>query len=59
MAAAQGTSAQFGVGASLTIPVGDFHADANGDGFKAGWQGIALFEVRPRGSPLGFRLDGT
>jgi len=59
MAAAQGTSVQFGVGASLTIPVGDFHADANGDGFKAGWQGIALFEVQPRGSPLGFRLDGT
>jgi len=59
MAAAQGTSVQFGVGASLTIPVGDFHADANGDGFKAGWQGIALFEVEPRGSPLGFRLDGT
>jgi opacity protein-like surface antigen len=59
MAAAQGTSVQFGVGASLTIPVGDFHADANGDGFKAGWQGIALFEVQPRGSPLGFRVDGT
>lgn len=59
MAAAQGTSAQFGAGASLTIPIGDFHADANGDGFNAGWQGIALVEVRGRGSPVGFRVDGT
>jgi len=59
MAAAQGTSAQFGVGASLTIPNGDFHADANGDGFNAGWQGIALVEVRWRGSPVGFRVGGT
>ncbi len=57
--AAQGTRAQFGVGASLTIPIGDFHADANGDGFKMGWQGIALLDVQPRGSPVGFRVDGT
>jgi len=58
-AAAQATSVQFGAGASLTIPIGDFHADANGDGFNAGWQGIALVEVRGRGSPVGFRVDGT
>ncbi len=58
-AAAQGARTQFGAGASLTFPIGDFHADANGDGFKMGWQGIALLEVRPRGSPVGFRVDGT
>ena len=58
-AAAQGARTQFGAGASLTFPIGDFHADANGDGFKMGWQGIALLEVQPRGSPVGFRVDGT
>ncbi len=35
-AAGQGARVQFGVGGSLTVPLGDFHADANGDGFKAG-----------------------
>jgi opacity protein-like surface antigen len=58
-AAAQGARTQFGAGASLTFPIGDFHADANGDGFKLGWQGIALLDVQPRGSPVGFRVDGT
>ena len=44
-AAGQGARVQFGVGGSLTVPLGDFHADANGDGFKAGWQGLALVDV--------------
>ena len=35
-AAGQGARVQFGVAGSLTVPLGDFHADANGDGFKAG-----------------------
>ncbi len=56
-AAGQGARVQFGVGGSLTVPLGDFHADANGDGFKAGWQGLALLDVRPRKSPVGFRAD--
>src|SRR6266567_1577208 len=43
--------------ASLTVPLGDFHADASGDGFKAGWQGLALVDVQPRKSPVGFRVD--
>jgi len=55
----QSTRAQFGVGASLTIPTGDFHADAGGDGFNAGWQGIALVDIRPAGRPVGFRVDAT
>jgi len=55
--AGQGARVEFGVGGSLTVPLGDFHADANGDGFKAGWQGLALVDVRPRKSPVGFRVD--
>src|SRR3989442_7810650 len=58
-AAAQGARTQFGAGASLTFPMGDFHANAIGDAFRMGWQGIALLEVRPRGSPVGFGVDGT
>lgn len=58
-ALAQGTRAQFGVGASLTLPTGDYHADAAGDGFKVGWQTLALLDVRPSGSPLGFRVDAA
>ena len=58
-AAGQGARVQFGVGGSLTIPIGDFHADASGDGFKAGWQGLALVDVQPRKSPVGFRVDFT
>jgi len=56
-ATGQGARVEFGVGGSLTVPLGDFHADANGDGFKAGWQGLALVDVRPRKSPVGFRVD--
>src|SRR2546422_7609843 len=55
--AGQGARVQFGIGASLTVPIGDFHADASGDGFKAGWQGLALVDVQPRKSPVGFRVD--
>jgi len=59
-AAAQGgTRAQFGVGAGLTIPTGDFHADASGDGFKVGWQGMALVDIRPSKGPIGIRVDAT
>src|SRR5206468_2883414 len=39
-AAGQGARVQFGVGGSLTVPLGDFHADANGDGFKASSGGM-------------------
>ncbi len=58
-AVTQGTRAQFGVGASLTVPTGDYHADAAGDGFKVGWQTMALLDVRPSGSPVGFRVDAA
>src|SRR5437879_10351762 len=38
-AAGQGARVQFGVAGSLTVPLGDFHADASGDGFKADGKG--------------------
>jgi len=57
-AAAQGARVQFGAGGSLTVPTGDYHADAGGDGFKIGWQGTVLLDVRPRNRPVGFRVDG-
>ena len=50
--------AQFGVGGSVTFPTGEFHADQNGDGFNAGWQGMALLDFQSSRSPLGFQLDG-
>ncbi len=58
-AAAQGTRVQFGVGASLTVPTGNYHSDANGDGFKVGWQGTALVDFKLSKSPVGFRVDGV
>src|SRR2546426_12023240 len=59
IAAAQGMRTQFGLGASLTVPTYDFHADASGEGFNAGWQGMLLVDLKPRSSPVGFRFDGT
>src|SRR2546428_12677575 len=52
-AAGQGARVQVGGAGRLTVPLGDFHADASGDGFKAGWPGLALPDVRPRESPGG------
>src|SRR4029077_6704465 len=55
--AAQGSRYYFGVGGGLTAPTGEFATDANGDGFKTGWQGMALGHFAlPR---FGVRLDAT
>ena len=40
--AAQGAAPYYGIGAGMTLPTGTFSADANGEGFKIGWQGMAL-----------------
>jgi opacity protein-like surface antigen len=58
---AQAMQPHFGVGAGLTFPTGDYHADAAaaGEGFAAGWQGMALVEFRQLGSRVGLRVDGT
>jgi len=56
---AQGTGVQFGLGASLTVPTGNYHSDENGDGFNVGWQGTALVAFKLSRSPVGFRVDGV
>jgi hypothetical protein len=65
LAAAGGAAAQspltFGLGGSLTVPVGTtpgFGLDGAG-GLDAGWQGIGLLQIRPFGGNFGFQLDGT
>jgi opacity protein-like surface antigen len=50
---------ELGIAASVTFPTGDYHADRLGDGFNAGWQGMALLAFRVPRSPWGLRLDGT
>jgi hypothetical protein len=65
LAAAAGAAAQspitFGLGGSLTVPVGStagFGLDGAGN-LGTGWQGIGLLQVRPFGGNFGFQLDGT
>lgn len=57
--AAQGVRPQFGLGVGATFPIGDYHADANGDGFNPGWQGMALVDFRLPNSGVGIRVDGS
>jgi opacity protein-like surface antigen len=56
-ARAQGLQPRFGVGASIAIPRGDFHAVANGEGFNTGWQGMGLVAVNLPARRLGLRFD--
>ena len=57
--AAQGLRPQFGVGMGLTVPVGDYHATARGQGFNTAWQGLALMVLKPPGLPIWLRLDAS
>ncbi len=66
LAAATSAAAQspltFGLGGSLTVPVGGtpgFGPDGAPGSLGAGWQGIGLLQVRPFGGNFGFQLDGT
>jgi hypothetical protein len=66
MVAVSGAAAQspftFGLGGSLTVPVGTtpgFGLEGSGGDLSAGWQGIGLLQVRPFGGNFGFQLDGT
>ena len=66
LVAVSGAAAQspitFGLGGSLTVPVGStpgFGLDGSNGTLGAGWQGIGLLQVRPFGGNLGFQLDGT
>ncbi len=55
----QGVRPSYGFAAGLTVPTGDFHADANGDGFDTGWQGMAFVGFHLPYTAIGVRLDGT
>lgn len=56
-AAAQQPRVRLGIGAGVTAPQGEFHADDTGEGFNSGWQGIAFLEFgRPQGR-LSLRVD--
>lgn len=59
VAAAQVPKVYFGLGGGLTVPTSDFHADAAGDGYKTGWQGMAFAGLKLPAVPVGFRVDGT
>ncbi len=58
-AAAQNVTSYYGVGFGATVPTGDFHADANGDGYNAGWHGLALVGFNLPKLPVGFRVEGA
>ena len=58
-AEAQKAQARLGIGASAVFPTGEFHSGPNGEGFKAGWQGMAMLDVGVPYRPTGFRLEGV
>jgi opacity protein-like surface antigen len=55
--AAQGIHPQFGLGAGLMAPVGDYRGTAGGEGFNTAWQGLALLAFKLPMLPVGFRID--
>ena len=57
--AAQHTGLSYAISPGLTVPTGYFHSDASGDGYNAGWQGMALVEFKVPHTALGVRLDGS
>jgi opacity protein-like surface antigen len=57
--AAQRLRPALGVAGSRTLPVGDYHATANGEGFNAGWQGLVLAALTFPRRRFGLRLDAT
>jgi opacity protein-like surface antigen len=58
-AAAQSYRPQGGVAWGRALPVGDYHAMANGQGFGSASQGMALVALQKRGSAFGIRLDAV
>ena len=56
---AQQTRPSYSLRAGLTVPTGSFHSNANGDGYNAGWQGMALVEFKLPRTAFGVRLDGS
>jgi len=58
-ASAQGIRPQLGVAAGVTVPTGDYHAAASGEGFNTALQAMALVAFKPPTWPVGFRVDAT
>ncbi len=57
--AAQGIQLQPGVATGMALPTGDYHRAAQDQGFKNGWQGVALVALTVPGWPVRLRVDGT
>jgi opacity protein-like surface antigen len=57
--AAQHAGLSYAIGAGLTAPTGDFHADSLGAGYKTGWQGEASVNFRLSKTSLGIRVEGS
>jgi len=55
--AAQRGRSRLGLGIGLTAPTGEYHADAVGDGFNIGWQGLLTLDLTSGRGPIGARLD--
>jgi opacity protein-like surface antigen len=49
----------FGGAGSITMPTGDYHLDADGNGFNAGWQGMAFVDLTQPDSRFGLRVNTT
>jgi outer membrane protein with beta-barrel domain len=48
------TPVHFGLGGGVSIPSG-----TTSDGLKTGWHGMALVQILPAASPVGFQIDGA
>lgn len=58
--AAQGVRAQLGIGGSLALPMGFYHAEpTSGDGFTPALHGLMLVDLKLPNSPIGFRFDAS
>lgn len=57
--AAQSLRAQLGIGGSFVFPTSFYHADPNGDGFTPALHGLALVDLKPRNTPIGFRVEAS
>ncbi len=58
-ARAQGTRPVFEVALGRTIPIGDLHAAASGEGFDGGWTAGGRLTLERPNSRLGLRIDAS
>jgi opacity protein-like surface antigen len=58
-AEAQAIQRHFGLGAGITLPTCDYHADAAGEGYPVVWQAMALAEFKLPSGRIGLRVAAT